>query len=187
MKKITLIALGALALTACNNSYKISGTTAGDKEGTMAYLVNTNTNEAIDSCVVADSAFAFAGELAEPEILRVQIGRASGSILVEPTSQISIDFTQSPAKVADNGGINGAIGHTATNTGGTAGGDQYDLTDTGAHVVYGDDLRGGIAQIGHGFYHHEFTADQIFVFSCGNNASHNFSDDHRVHLFFHKV
>lgn len=106
MKKITLIALGALALTACNNSYKISGTTAGDKEGTMAYLVNTNTNEAIDSCVVADSAFAFAGELAEPEILRVQIGRASGSVLVEPTSQISIDFTQSPAKVADNGGIN---------------------------------------------------------------------------------
>lgn len=106
MKKIALIALGALAFTACSNNYKITGITTGDKEGTTAYLINTNTNEPIDSCVVKDSTFMFIGQLTEPEILRIQIGRSNGAALVEPTSDIEIDFTEAPAKIEDYGGIN---------------------------------------------------------------------------------
>lgn len=106
MKKIAIFAFGALALTACSNGYNINGTTAGDLEGKTAYLVNINTNEPVDSCVVKDSTFVFKGKIAEPEVLRVQIERKSGAVLVEPDSRITIDFAASPAVVNDNGGLN---------------------------------------------------------------------------------
>ena len=106
MKKIAIFAFGALALTACNNGYNINGTTSGTQEGKTAYLININTNEPIDSCIVKDSAFVFKGELAEPEVLRVQIERTSGALLVEPNSKITIDLKNRPAIVNDNGGLN---------------------------------------------------------------------------------
>ena len=106
MKKIAIFAFGALALTACNSGYNINGTTGSAHEGQTAYLVNVNTNEPVDSCIVKDSAFVFKGELAEPEVLRVQIERTSGSVLVEPDSRITIDLTTRPAVVSDNGGLN---------------------------------------------------------------------------------
>lgn len=106
MKKIAIFAFGALALTACNSGYNINGTTGSAHEGQTAYLVDVNTNEPVDSCIVKDSAFVFKGELAEPEVLRVQIERTSGSVLVESDSRITIDLTTRPAVVSDNGGLN---------------------------------------------------------------------------------
>lgn len=106
MKKIAIIAFGALALTACNSGYNINGTTGSALEGQTAYLVDVNTNEPVDSCIVKDSAFVFKGELAEPEVMRVQIERTSGAVLVEPNSRITIDLATRPAVVSDNGGIN---------------------------------------------------------------------------------
>lgn len=107
MKKITLLAFGAIALAACNNNgYNITGTTTGSMEGKTAYLVNTNTGEKADSCIVADSTFTFKGEFAEPEVMRVQVGNANGVVLVEPGSDITVDLTNRPATVTDNGGIN---------------------------------------------------------------------------------
>ena len=106
MKKIAIFAFGALALAACNGGYNINGTTGSNLEGKTAYLVNTNTNEPVDSCIVKDSAFVFKGELAEPEVMRVQIERTSGTVLLEPQSKITIDLTTRPAVVNDNGGVN---------------------------------------------------------------------------------
>lgn len=106
MKKIAIFAFGAFALAACNSGYNINGTTGSNLEGKTAYLVNTNTNEPVDSCIVKDSTFVFQGELAEPEVMRVQIERTSGAVLVEPQSKITIDLTTRPAVVNDNGGVN---------------------------------------------------------------------------------
>lgn len=111
MKKSSILALMALSMVACqNNSYKISGTADETFEGKTAYLIDSNTNEAIDSCVITNNAFSFAGEAKEPAILRAQVARKHSIILVEPGSVISVDLTsnRTPDKqpVTDNGGAN---------------------------------------------------------------------------------
>ncbi|MBQ8269937.1 MAG: AhpC/TSA family protein [Bacteroidaceae bacterium] len=112
MKKISLLALAALSFAACqNNSYRIDGTTDDSMEGATAYLIDSNTNEAIDSCVVTKKAFTFAGEIQKPQICRAQIGRRSNIVLTEPGSEIIIDFTATgPTQqaVTDNNGANNA-------------------------------------------------------------------------------
>ncbi len=110
MKKISLLALAALSFAACqNNSYKIDGTTDDSMEGATAYLINSNTNEVIDSCIVTNKAFTFTGEIQQPQICRTQIGRRGNIVLTEPGSKIVVDFTATGPNqqaVTDNGGAN---------------------------------------------------------------------------------
>ena len=112
MKKISILTLAALSFAACqNNSYKIDGTTNDSMEGATAYLIDNNTNEAIDSCVVTNKAFTFAGEIQKPLICRTQIGRRSNIVLTEPGSEILVDFTAAGPNqkaVTDKGGANDA-------------------------------------------------------------------------------
>ena len=112
MKKLSLLAITALTLVACqNNSYKINGATDEKSEGQTAYLIDSNTNEAVDSCVIANQAFTFEGKIAEPQIYRAQIGRRNNIVLTEPGSKIFVDFTATGPNqmaVTDNGGANDA-------------------------------------------------------------------------------
>lgn len=111
MKKISILALAALSMAACqNNGYTISGIADETLEGKTAYLIDNNTNEAIDSCVITNNAFTFAKDAVEPAIMRAQVARKHCIVFVEPGSVINVDLTPSsnPDKqpVTDNGGAN---------------------------------------------------------------------------------
>ena len=112
MKKLPILAIAALTFAACqNSSYKINGTADEKAEGQTAYLIDSNTNEAVDSCTITNQAFTFTGKIEEPKIYRAQIGRRNNIILTEPGSNIFVDFTAAgpnqPA-VIDNDGANNA-------------------------------------------------------------------------------
>ena len=110
MKKILIATAAALSLAACqNNSYTVNGITDEAMEGKTAYLINSGTNTVIDSCVIANKAFAITRTDETPQIARVQIGRRNHLILTEPGSTITVDFTATaPGQeaVIDNGGAN---------------------------------------------------------------------------------
>ncbi|MBQ8542511.1 MAG: AhpC/TSA family protein [Bacteroidaceae bacterium] len=106
MKKIALYLFGALALAACNNGYNIDVTTNSNNEGDIAYLVDYNTNETIDSCIIKNNTIKFNGNTTEPGVFRIQINHYNKEFLVEPGSNISIDLTGKHVKITDNGGLN---------------------------------------------------------------------------------
>ena len=111
MKKISILALAALSMAACqNNGYTISGIADETLEGKTAYLIDNNTNEAIDSCVITNNAFTFAKDAVEPAIMRAQVARKHCIVFVEPGSVINVDLTPSAnlekQPVTDNGGAN---------------------------------------------------------------------------------
>ena len=110
MKKLSILALAALTFAACqNNSYTIKGIANEKQEGKTAYLIDSNTNEAIDSCTITGLAFTFKGEIEKPQIVRAQIERRNNVILLEPGRKIVVDFTAtgpSAKAVTDRGGAN---------------------------------------------------------------------------------
>ena len=109
MKKLPILAI-AVALTACQeNSYTVNGTANEQQEGKTAYLIDINTNEAVDSCVITNRAFTFKGKLEKPQIYRAQIERRNNIILTEPGSNIFVDFSATgpnQTAVTDNDGAN---------------------------------------------------------------------------------
>ena len=77
MKKLLYLAIPALLMTACGEKkYSIEGKTTGEYEGKLALLQNSK-GETLDSCIVADSAFAFTGAIE---------GQGIYTILVEKTN-----------------------------------------------------------------------------------------------------
>lgn len=106
MKKITVYAAAAFMFAACqNNSYKITGTADESTGDNTVYLVGSN-NEVADSAIISNGSFTFEGESAEPDIYRIQLGRRSNIVFVEPGRTINIDFTADNIPVTDNGGAN---------------------------------------------------------------------------------
>ena len=106
MKKIALYLFGALALAACNNGYKIEGTTDKIFEGLNAQLINVNTRDTLGECIIKNNSFSFEGNIAEPEVFKVKIEYFNKDFVVEPNSNIEIDLTTPQVKVKDNGGLN---------------------------------------------------------------------------------
>ena len=106
MKKLFLLAIPAMLLASCGpKEYTISGKTTGELEGKQVLLLN-NAGETLDSCLVADSAFTFAGLIEGQGIYTINVDKARASIFVQNGANITADLTAAPAKVSDNGGLN---------------------------------------------------------------------------------
>ena len=73
MKKIFLTAvLAASALAASAGAYKVSvPVVKDDYDGAMAYIVNLDNNEKVDSTLVADGAAVFQGSVDKPIVARI--------------------------------------------------------------------------------------------------------------------
>ncbi len=102
MKKLVLF-LGVAAvglLAACSGKgYKIAGASQeAFQKGDTLYLVDYDTDEKLDSVVVADSAFVFEGDAAQNRIVAVKNhGRRLAVFLLEP-GDITVDFEKGAAK-----------------------------------------------------------------------------------------
>ena len=89
--------------------YVISCTVSDDYNGKSVYLIDKNTEECVDSCVVADGSFMFEGNLDAPVVYDVIVNRIKGiraTVIVEKGTKAQVDLTVRPAIVADNGGYN---------------------------------------------------------------------------------
>ncbi|MDO5461249.1 MAG: TlpA disulfide reductase family protein [Bacteroidales bacterium] len=109
MKILSTMAISMLALTACAQSYTITGKADANAEGKMAYLVDQNTAAYVDSCAVKDGAFKFEGEAATEKLFELNIDkkrRSKAMVLVAPGTVATVDLTVRPATVSDNGGYN---------------------------------------------------------------------------------
>ena len=99
MKQIILAAAFAIAAFGANASdpYKVTLPTTPDDEGAMAYLINFDNGEKIDSVLVADGEAKFKGAVEEPVLARIIIDDArrgqlileNGSIVLDPKRRIA--------------------------------------------------------------------------------------------------
>lgn len=118
MKKVSLLLLllsVAVILAALYypeeqpQNYVISCAVSEEYNGKNAYLVDKNTDECVDSCVIVGGAFKFAGVLDAPVVYDVIVNRVKGvraTVIVHGETNAGIDMTVRPAIVADNGGYN---------------------------------------------------------------------------------
>ena len=91
------------------SSYTISCVVSGNYNGKTVYLFDKNSEECIDSCVVADSAFVFEGSLGAPGVLDVIVNPIKGvraTVIVENEVKAQVDMAVRPSVVKDNGGYN---------------------------------------------------------------------------------
>ena len=112
MKKLFTIALLLVASSVAAQGYNISCKVDSVYEGRTVYLIDKNSSNSIDSCLVAEGKFVFNGTLDSDAVYDVVVNRAKGAVktlLVAPSSNISVDFTVRPAAVTDNGGYNEAL------------------------------------------------------------------------------
>lgn len=93
MKHKTLMAMAALSMTATAlaGNYKVTAPLGEDEEGAMAYIVNYDNGDKIDSVLVSDGAAVFTGTVDEPLAARLIIdGNRYGMFFLEP-ADIVID------------------------------------------------------------------------------------------------
>lgn len=100
MKKITIpLILGAIASASVFSAsaadpYKVRVQFTEDENGAMAYLVNFDTKDKLDSVLVSEKVALFKGEIDEPLLARVILdGRNAGTFILESGS-IVVDPTQ---------------------------------------------------------------------------------------------
>lgn len=92
-----------------SSNYTISCVVDSSYNGKTVYLFDKNSEECIDSCVVADSAFVFKGSLDAPGVLDVIVNRIKGiraTIIIDKETKAQVDLTVRPAVIKDNGGYN---------------------------------------------------------------------------------
>ncbi|MDE6333380.1 MAG: AhpC/TSA family protein [Muribaculaceae bacterium] len=90
---LVLTAFGAFAA----DPYKVTLPTSADDDGAMAYLVNFDNGEKIDSVLVADGEAKFKGSIEEPVLARIIIDDArrgqlileQGTIVLDPKRRIA--------------------------------------------------------------------------------------------------
>ena len=73
--------------------------------GHTVYLVDVNTQQAVDSSLIAESKFSFTGSVEKPLVRRIQLGRLTGDILLDNSTTAEITLSR-PCVVKDNGGYN---------------------------------------------------------------------------------
>lgn len=109
MKKTAFFAIVAVALASCQpkqTSYQINGIAPDSAmNGHTVYLVDVNTQQAVDSSLIAESKFSFTGSVEKPLVRRIQLGRLTGDILLDNSTTAEITLSR-PCVVKDNGGYN---------------------------------------------------------------------------------
>ena len=109
MRILSTFVLSLLALAASAQNFTINGTADAKYNGRKAYLIDQNTYDYADSCVVENGTFVFKGEVSDQALYEININnnrRNRVYAFVEPKSAVVVDFTVSPATVKDNGGLN---------------------------------------------------------------------------------
>lgn len=83
-RTLLFAAASLCCLTASAEKYKVIIPFGEDEEGAMAYMVNFDTGDKIDSVIVADKAAVFTGEIDEPVVARVLVdGQRVGTFILE--------------------------------------------------------------------------------------------------------
>ena len=112
MKILSIFALSALALSATAQSYNITGKADEKSEGKMVYLVDQNKFAYADSCLVKDGVFEFKGDANDQCLFELNINknrRNKAYVLIEPKSNVVVEFSARTASVTDNGGLNDKV------------------------------------------------------------------------------
>lgn len=91
----SMIGISALAV-ACTGqqtgtAYKVNASTSEEDNGKMAYLINYDNGEKLDSVIVADRAIAFNGNVEKPVIVRMLIGDKRAGVFILEGGDITID------------------------------------------------------------------------------------------------
>ncbi|MDE7124947.1 MAG: AhpC/TSA family protein, partial [Muribaculaceae bacterium] len=94
VKYFTAAVALASVLAASAGDYKVNVPLSEDEEGAMAFLVDTDSGEKIDSVLVTDGAAVFSGAIDVPVAARIIIdGKRAGSLFLEP-GNIEVDAKQ---------------------------------------------------------------------------------------------
>jgi len=95
-KSALLLALAAVSVAASADPYKVTVPLGKDYDGAMAYIVNFDTGENVDSVLVADGVALFAGQMDEPYTARVTVdGQRYAQFIMESGS---ISFSTQPRR-----------------------------------------------------------------------------------------
>ena len=115
--------MALIAVAASAQSYTITGKTGEDSNGKTAYLIDQNTANVCDSCVIKDGAFKFENNISGEKIFDLNINKNRRNkvvVLAAAGTKAAVDFTTRPASVTDNGGYNdklAAFGNTVAEAG----------------------------------------------------------------------
>lgn len=105
MRKIFLLAIPAILASCGPNQYTISGKADESMEGKQVLLVKGE--ETVDSCVIANGAFAFSGMVEDQTMYVVNVEQeARVPVFLENGVKVTIDLSEAPAFAKDNGGMN---------------------------------------------------------------------------------
>ena len=113
MRLFSLLLFSLVAIFANAQNYSIKGKTLSDDNGKMAYLVELNNMQCVDSCRVTDSYFEFNGCADDQLLFQImnldKSGRWKIYVFIEPGSNVFVDLTAEPLKVTDDGGMNDVL------------------------------------------------------------------------------
>lgn len=96
MRKLLFATLSFGLLMSCSSiNYKINGTLPNnDLTGEMAYLVNYDSQDTIDSVMIRGNAVTFQGKIEKPIMARVLFGGRPQSTFILENGDINIDFAK---------------------------------------------------------------------------------------------
>ena len=85
-KIIFALSAGMLAVSACTlnaqSNYSVTANVPAEKNNTMAYLLNWDNGQKVDSVIVADGQAKFSGNSQSPFIGRLVVDGARGPIFI---------------------------------------------------------------------------------------------------------
>lgn len=94
MAVASLMILGAAACKTSvshDNDYTVNASFDGNCDGLTAYLINYDTGETIDSCLVADNKAAFAGVADSVVLARLTLGNSRVATFIIEPGEITVD------------------------------------------------------------------------------------------------
>ncbi len=108
MKKLMLLALSAMMLASCGpEKYTITGRGGESMEGSKVLLRSANNETISDSCIVTDGEFSFTGTTDGQAMCIIDVEDSPiGRVFLQNGVNVSVDLSQKPASVSDNGGLN---------------------------------------------------------------------------------
>ena len=112
MRNLFTVVLLLVASSVVAQGYNISCKVDSVYEGRTVYLLDKNSGESIDSCIVVGGKFVFNGALSGDVVYDVVVNRIKGAaktLLLASGVDINVDFTARPIVATDNGGYNDAL------------------------------------------------------------------------------